>query len=116
MTNNKSIPSAESSLLPTVPGETSPVMDVHGYVHPVWDSDSLSHLETESADELSDDAERSGGFDDESSGTTRNPVVSYLRELKSIPLLSRDFAHGKRAPAKKRSGKDRCLIFYETSI
>lgn len=65
-------------------------MDVHGYVHPVWDSDSLSHLETESADELSDDAERSGGFDDESSGTTRNPVVSYLRELKSIPLLSRE--------------------------
>lgn len=90
MTNNKSIPSAESSLLPTVAGETSPVMDVHGYVHPVWDSDSLSHLETESADELSDDAERSGGFDDESSGTTRNPVVSYLRELKSIPLLSRE--------------------------
>lgn len=65
-------------------------MDVHGYVHPVWDSDSLSHLETESADELSDDAERGGGFDDESSGTTRNPVVSYLRELKSIPLLSRE--------------------------
>ena len=65
-------------------------MDVHGYVHPVWDSDSLSHLETESADELSDDAERSGGFDDESSGTTRNPVVSYLGELKSIPLLSRE--------------------------
>jgi len=90
MTNNKSIPSAESSLLPTVAEETSPVMDVHGYVHPVWDSDSLSHLETESADELSDDAERSGGFDDESSGTTRNPVVSYLRELKSIPLLSRE--------------------------
>src|SRR5882724_3180497 len=90
MTNNKSIPPAESSLLPTVAAENSPVMEVHGYVHPVWDSDSLSNLETENADELSDDAERSSGFDDESSGTTRNPVVSYLRELKSIPLLSRE--------------------------
>ena len=65
-------------------------MDVHGYVHPAWDSDSLSNLETESADELSDDAERGSGFDDDTSGTTRNPVVSYLRELKSIPLLSRE--------------------------
>jgi RNA polymerase primary sigma factor len=90
MTNNKSIPPAESSLLPTVAGENSPIMDVHGYVHPVWDSDSLSNLETESADELSDNAERGSGFDDDTSGTTRNPVVSYLRELKSIPLLSRE--------------------------
>ncbi|HEX9272770.1 MAG TPA: sigma-70 family RNA polymerase sigma factor [Candidatus Binatia bacterium] len=65
-------------------------MDVHGYAHPVWDSDSLGNLETESDDELSDDAERSNGFDDDTSGTTRNPVVSYLRELKSIPLLSRE--------------------------
>jgi len=90
MTNNKSIPPVESSLLPTVAGENSPVMDVHGYAHPVWDSDSLGNLETESDDELSDDAERSSGFDDDTSGTTRNPVVSYLRELKSIPLLSRE--------------------------
>ena len=90
MTNNKSIPPAQSSLLPTAAGENSPIMDVHGYVHPVWDSDSLSNLETESADELSDDAERGSGFDDDTSGTTRNPVVSYLRELKSIPLLSRE--------------------------
>ena len=65
-------------------------MDVPGYVHPVWDSDSLSNLETESADELSDDAGRSSGFDDDTSDTVRNPVVSYLRELKSIPLLSRE--------------------------
>ena len=65
-------------------------MDVHGYVHPVWDSDSLSNLETESADELSDNAQRGSGFDDDTSDTTRNPVVSYLRELKSIPLLSRE--------------------------
>src|SRR6266850_1397720 len=90
MTNNKSIPPVKSNLLPTVAGENSPVMDVHGYVHPVWDSDSLSNLETESADELSDHAERGSGFDDDASGTTRNPVVSYLRELKSIPLLSRE--------------------------
>jgi len=90
MTNNKSIPPAKSSLLPTVAGENSPIMDVHGYVHPVWDSDSLSHLETESTDELSNDEERGSGFDDDTSGTTRDPVVSYLRDLKSIPLLSRE--------------------------
>ena len=90
MTNNKSTPPAESNLLPTVARESSPVMDVRGYVHPVWDSDSLSNLETESADELSDNAQRGSGFDDDTSDTTRNPVVSYLRELKSIPLLSRE--------------------------
>ena len=90
MTNNKSTPPAESNLLPTVARESSPVMDVRGYVHSVWDSDSLSNLETESADELSDNAQRGSGFDDDTSDTTRNPVVSYLRELKSIPLLSRE--------------------------
>ena len=40
--------------------------------------------------ELSDDVELDSGNDDDTLGTTRNPVVSYLRDVKSIPLLNRE--------------------------
>ena len=59
-------------------------------LHSAWAADSLSSLGTENADELSDDAELDRGFDDDTSATTTNPVVSYLRDVKSIPLLNRE--------------------------
>ena len=39
---------------------------------------------------LPDDSERSSGRDDNTSITTRNPIVSYLHDVKSIPLLNRE--------------------------
>ena len=79
----------ESSLLPPVV-ENSPDIGLHSHLHSIWAADPSPYLETEITDEVSDDAGLGVGFDDEISGTTTNPIVSYLHEVKSIPLLSRE--------------------------
>jgi RNA polymerase primary sigma factor len=89
MNNKNPIRPEESSLLPPVV-EHSPDIDLHSHLHSIWAADSSRYLETEITDEVSDDAGLGGGFDDEILGTTTNPIVSYLREVKSIPLLSRE--------------------------
>ena len=89
MTNKNPIHREESSFLPPVV-EHSPDVDLHSHLHSIWAADPSPYLGPEIADEVSDDAGLEGGFDDESLGTTTNPIVSYLREVKSIPLLSRE--------------------------
>jgi RNA polymerase primary sigma factor len=88
MTNKNPIRPAELSLRPLV--EHPRGIDVHSHPHSIWPADPLLYLETEIADEVSDDAGLGGSLDDEFPGTTTNPVVSYLREVKSIPVLSRE--------------------------
>jgi RNA polymerase primary sigma factor len=89
MANKNPIRPDESRLLPSLV-EHSPDIDLHSHLHSSCAVDPLSHLETEIADEVSDDAGLGGGFDDETLATTTNSIVSYLREVKSIPLLSRE--------------------------
>ncbi len=90
MTNKNSIRPDESSPLPIVVGENSADIGAPIQFHSAWTADSLGSLGTENADELSDDADLDGGFDDDALATTTNPVVSYLRDVKSIPLLNRE--------------------------
>src|SRR5580765_853192 len=80
----------ESSPFPTRVGENAPDLEVQVQLHSPWAADSLSSLETETTDTLLDDSERSNGGDDKTPITTRNPVVSYLHDVKSIPLLNRE--------------------------
>jgi RNA polymerase primary sigma factor len=80
----------ESSPFPTRVGENAPDLEVQVQIHSPWAADSLSSLETETTDTLLDDSERSNGGDDKTSIPTRNPVVSYLHDVKSIPLLNRE--------------------------
>ena len=90
MINKNPIRPDKSSLLPPLV-EHSPDIDLHSGLDSIWAADPLPHLKTEIAEEESDDdAGLRRGFDDEALGTTTNPVVSYLREVKSIPLLSRE--------------------------
>jgi len=79
----------DSSLFPRAV-EISPNIDLHAHLPSVWVADSLPNLENGVAEEVSEDADLGSGFDDDTLGTTTNPIVSYLREVKSIPLLSRD--------------------------
>ena len=74
--------SHKSGPFPIGAGENA--LDVEVELHSAWAADSLGSLETESTDALSDDV------DDKTSIRTRNPVVSYLRDVKSIPLLNRE--------------------------
>ena len=90
MTNKNSIRPDESSPLPIMVGENLADIGAPIQFHSAWTADSLSSLGTENADELSDDAELDRGFDDDALATTTNPVVSYLRDVKSIPLLNRE--------------------------
>jgi RNA polymerase primary sigma factor len=87
MTNKNPIRPDESRLLPSLV-EYSPDIDLHSHLHSICAADPLPHLEI--ADEVSDDAGLEGGCYDEIPGTTTNPIVSYLREVQSIPLLSRE--------------------------
>ena len=89
MANKNPIRPEESGLLPPVV-EHSPDIGLHSHLHSIWAADPSPYLETEITDEVSDDAGLGAGFDDEISGTTTNPIVSYLHEVKSIPLLSRE--------------------------
>jgi RNA polymerase primary sigma factor len=89
MANKNAIRPSKSSLLPPVI-EDSPDIDFTTALDSIWTADPHPHLETEIADEESGDAGLGRGIDDETSGTTTNPVSSYLREVKSIPLLSRE--------------------------
>lgn len=70
--------SNESRRFPSGIGENVPDVEVQVQLHSAW------------AEELSDDTERGSGFDDEISSATRNPAVSYLRDVKSVPLLNRE--------------------------
>jgi RNA polymerase primary sigma factor len=79
----------DSSLFPRAV-EISPNIDLHAHLPSVWVADSLPNLENGVAEEVSEDTDLGSGFDDDTLGTTTNPIVSYLREVKSIPLLSRD--------------------------
>ena len=88
MTNKNPIHQDESSL--PLEAEDSPDIELHARLHAVWPADQLPNLETGIADKVSDDAELDSGFDDDTLATTTNPVVLYLQEVKSIPLLSRD--------------------------
>src|SRR5262249_20242052 len=74
--------SHKSGPFPLGAGENA--LDVEVEPHSAWAADSLGSLEIESTDALSDDV------DDKTSIRTRNPVVSYLRDVKSIPLLNRE--------------------------
>ena len=76
----------ESSPFPTRVGENTPDLEVQVQLHSPWAADSL----TETSDTLLDDSERDNVSDDKTSITTRNPVVSYLHDVKSIPLLNRE--------------------------
>lgn len=80
----------ESTPFPTDVGENVPNIEVQVQLHSAWAADPMHNLETEIAEELSDDTERGGVFDDDISSATRNPAVSYLRDVKSIPLLNRE--------------------------
>jgi RNA polymerase primary sigma factor len=88
MTNKNPIRPTELGLRPLV--EHPAGIDVHSQPHAIWRADPLPYLETDIADEVSDDAGLGGTLDDELPGTTSNPVVSYLREVKSFPVLSRE--------------------------
>jgi len=88
MTDKNPIHQDESSLPPEA--EDSPDIELHARLHAVWPADQLPNLETGIADKVSDDAELDSGFDDDTLATTTNPVVLYLQEVKSIPLLSRE--------------------------
>jgi RNA polymerase primary sigma factor len=90
MTNKNPIRPEQSSFLPAAV-EHSPDIDLHSHLHSIWAAGPSPYLGPEIADEVSDDAQLEGSpDDDESPGTTTNPIVSYLREVKSIPLLSRE--------------------------
>lgn len=78
MLNKHSMLSNESRRFPSGIGENVPDVEVQVQLHSAW------------AEELSDDTERGSGFDDEISSATRNPAVSYLRDVKSVPLLNRE--------------------------
>src|SRR4029077_5728181 len=89
MINKISLPPDDSSLFPRA-RKISPKIDLPAHLPPVWVADSLPNLGNGVAEEIFDDADLSSSFDDDTSSTTTNPIVSYLREVKSIPLLSRD--------------------------
>ena len=80
----------ESRRFPTGVRENVPDIEVHVQLHSAWAADPTSNLETAIAEELSDDTGRGSGFEDETSSAMRNPAVSYLRDVKSIPLLNRE--------------------------
>jgi RNA polymerase primary sigma factor len=89
MTNKNPIRPEQSSFLPPLV-EDSPDFDLHSHLQSIWAADSSPYLGPEIADEASDDAGLEGGPDDGIPGTRTHPIVSYLREVKSIPLLSRE--------------------------
>jgi RNA polymerase primary sigma factor len=89
MTNKNLIRPEQSSFLPPVM-EHSPDMDLHSHLRSIWAADPSPFLGPEIADEGSDDATLEGVPHDEILSTTPNPIVAYLREVKSIPLLSRE--------------------------
>jgi len=89
MTNKNPIRPGESGFLPPLV-EHSPDVDLHSHLHSIWAAEPASYLGPEIADEVSDDAGLEGGFDDDVLGTTTNPIVAYLREVKSIPFLNRE--------------------------
>ena len=88
MTNKNPIRLEPSSFLPPVMEHSSDV-DLHSNLHSIWAADLSPDLGPEIADERSDDAGL-GVPDDEILSRTPDPIVSYLREVKSIPLLSRE--------------------------
>ncbi len=89
MINKISMHPDDSSVFPRA-AEIAPKIDLHAHLPSVWAADSLPNLEHEVGEEVADDADLGSGLDDDTLGTTTNPIVSYLREVKSIPLLSRD--------------------------
>ena len=90
MTIKNPIHQDESGLFPPQ-AEDSPDIELPARLHAVWPADQLPNLETGIAEEVSDDAELDSGFDDDTlATTTTNPVVLYLQEVKSSPLLSRE--------------------------
>jgi len=54
-----------------------------------WDPDQLVDPESP-VEEMSDEDEADTDFENKSSEKTKNPVLLYLQELGSIPLLSRE--------------------------
>ncbi len=56
----------------------------------VLDIELQVQLQSPWAAEPSEDRERGSAYDDETLSVTRNPAVSYLRDVKSIPLLNRE--------------------------
>src|SRR4029077_2450381 len=79
----------DSSLFPRAV-EISPNIDLHAHLPSDWVADSQSNIENGVTEDASADSDVGSSFDDDTLGTTTNPIVSYLREVKSIPLLSRD--------------------------
>jgi RNA polymerase primary sigma factor len=75
---NKNSMHPHSRPFPTDVGENVPDIEVQVPLHSAW------------AEELSYDTERGSSFDDENSSATRNPAISYLRDVKSIALLNRE--------------------------
>jgi RNA polymerase primary sigma factor len=68
----------ESRRFGTGVGENVPNKEVQAQLHSVWGED------------LSADTALGNGFEDENASTTRNLAISYLRDVKAIPLLNRE--------------------------
>jgi uncharacterized protein YdcH (DUF465 family) len=68
----------ESRRFGTGVGENVPNKEIQAQLHSVWGED------------LSADTDLGNGFEDENASTTRNLAISYLRDVKAIPLLNRE--------------------------
>ena len=68
----------ESSPFATGGGENVPDIELQVQFHSAWGED------------VPVETERGNGFEDESLSVTRNLAISYLRDVKSIPLLNRE--------------------------
>jgi RNA polymerase primary sigma factor len=75
---NKNSMRPYSSPLATGVGENPPDIEVKVQLQPGW------------AEELADDTEPGNDFEDETASATRNLAISYLRDVRSIPLLNRE--------------------------
>jgi len=69
--------------------EDSPDIDLQERPDGKWDPDQLLITESQT-EEVSDEEEADSGFEDDTLGKAEDPVFLYLRELGSVPLLSRE--------------------------
>ena len=91
MRNNDFPGGDESNLFP--PPKNSPTIELDGHPQtPKWDPEQVFNPESGSIEEVSLDLEADGDLESDSLDTTdtKDPVIFYLQELKSIRLLRQE--------------------------
>ncbi len=88
---NNNVPSGrEGSNLFPEQAEQSPDVDLHGHPNEeIWGPEQMPIPEGQTV-EVSDGKEAGAVFENDHTGKANDPVATYLQELRSIPLLSRE--------------------------